>query len=97
MKFLHAKSFSRLICLCALVTLQACGNAPRVVYKDRVVEVAVPVQTPIDPRLVLDCEPRFDPPQTGPLKVSAALDRLAAVEDALEMCRMQLEALRNLK
>lgn len=97
MKFLPAKSFFRLICLCALVTLQACASEPRVLYKDRVVEVPLPVRTPIDPRLVADCEPRSDPPQTGPLPVRAALDRLAAVEDALEVCRLQLEALRKLK
>jgi hypothetical protein len=97
MNFPHAKSFFKLICLCALVTLQACASEPRVLYKDRVVEVPLPVRTPLDPRLTVDCEPRNDPPMTGALPVSAVLDRLAAVEDALEVCRLQLEALRNLK
>lgn len=97
MTFPHAKSFSTLISLLALATLAGCASEPVVVYKDRLVEVPLPVRTPPDPRLVADCEPRYDPPQTGPLPVASALERLAAVEDALEMCRQQLEALRQLK
>lgn len=96
-KFPPAKSFCMLISLLALVMLTGCANEPTVVYKDRLVEVPLPVRTPLDSRLVADCEPRYDPPQTGPLPVDSALQRLAAVEDALEMCRQQLEALRQLK
>lgn len=97
MKFPLAKLCSVAILVFALGTLLGCATEPPVVYKDRVVEVPLPVRTPIDPRLTVDCEPRYDPPMSGPLPVDAALERLAAVEDALEMCRMQLEALRNLK
>lgn len=97
MKSPHVKSFFTLISLLALATLTGCASEPPVVYRDRLVEVPLPVRAKIDPQLVADCEPRYDPPQAGPLPVDSALQRLAAVEDALEMCRQQLEALRQVK
>lgn len=81
--------------LCALLVLSACGNAPQVVYRDRAVEVPVPVVQPLDPRLTADCPARTDVPQTGPLTVRQALDRLAAVEDALATCRNQVAVMRE--
>src|SRR5690606_30746304 len=75
-KFPLAKLCSVAILVFALGTLLGCATEPPVVYKDRVVEVPLPVRTPIDPRLTVDCEPRYDPPMSGPLPVDAALERL---------------------
>lgn len=97
MPYLNVKPFSTLICACALAMLQACSNAPTVVYKDRIVRVPQPVSAPIEPRLVTDTEPRYEPPRSGPLPLKAVLDRLAATEDALHQCRSQLTELRNVE
>ncbi len=61
----------------------------------RTIEVPVPVRVPVDARLTVDCVPRYNVPAAGQLPVQAAMDRLAAVEDALAQCRAQLEALRG--
>jgi len=90
------KPFSALILASALAMLTGCASAP-VLYQDRTIEVPVPVRTPIDPRLTLDCEPRFDVSSTGPLPVETVLRRLAAVEEALAVCRGQLTELRSIK
>lgn len=41
----------------------------------------------MDPRLTADCVPRTDLPPDGPLTINAMKERLAAVEDALAICR----------
>lgn len=81
--------------LCALLMLGACGTQP--VYRDRTVEVPVPVRAPLDPRLTADCPPDAEVASEGPLPVSAALRRLDAVEAALAKCRGQLEQLRGVE
>ena len=65
------------------------------VYRDRTIEVPVPVVRPLPARLTADCEPRVRVPADGPLTVAAVLDRLAATEDALAVCRNQLGELRG--
>lgn len=82
---------------CALLSLTACASAPpQVVFKDRVVEVPVPVVQPIPGRLTEDCVPATNV-GAGPVTVGAALDRLAAVEDALAACRGRLAEIRSVK
>lgn len=80
--------------LCALLALTACGSE-RVVYRDRVVEVPQPVPAKLDPALTADCPPRGELPATGRLPVGSVLDRTAAVEDALALCREQLKEIRS--
>lgn len=65
-------------------------------FKDRVIKIPVPVRAELDPRLTADCPPRFDVPTSGRLTVLSALDRLAAVEEALAQCRNQLSEIRDL-
>lgn len=62
---------------------------------DRTIEVPVPVVQPIPDRLTRDCEPRTDVTYDGPLTVALVLERLAAVEDALAVCRNQVGELRG--
>ena len=78
----------------ALLSLQGCASAPEPKFIE--VEVPVPVRAPLDPRLLADCNPTVPLPETGPLTVGHALDRLAAVENAIFLCRTQLEKLRQL-
>jgi hypothetical protein len=81
-----------------LLMLLACESAPpQVVYVDRPVEVPVPVVQKVEERLTQDCEPRTDVPYSGALPVGAALERLAAVEDALAICRNQVAEIRGAK
>lgn len=80
--------------LCALLALPGCATE-RVVYRDRVVEVPLPVPAKLDPMLTADCAPETVLPPSGSLPVSDALDRLAAVEDALALCRKQLAEIRS--
>ena len=75
--------------------LSACGQ--RVVYRDREVQVPVPVRAPLDPRLTADCVPDAEVPPTGPLPVADVLRRLDAVEMALGQCRAQVGELRSVK
>lgn len=90
-----APRYSRLtLPACALLTLTACESG-QVVYRDRLVEVPVPVQAPLDPRLTADCPPDTELPLTGPLPLADALQRAEAVEDALADCRARLEEIRN--
>jgi len=74
--------------------LTACGAAPPV-FTDRTVEIPVAVVKPLPERLTADCKPAVDVPATGPLPVSLAFSRLAAVEDALAACRAQLAEIRT--
>lgn len=76
--------------------LTACGTAP-IVYRDRLVEVPVAVRAPLDARLTADCPPQEPLPQSGPLPVAKALERLAAVEEALIQCRTQLDEIRKIQ
>ena len=64
-------------------------------YRDRVVEVPLPVPAKLDPKLTADCAPEATLSPRGSLPVSHALDRLAAVEDALALCRKQLAEIRS--
>ncbi len=82
--------------LCALAILTACAPAP-VVYRDRLVEVPVAVRAPLDAALTADCVPKADVPAEGAVTVDDALDRLAAVEEALIQCRAQLGEIRKIK
>lgn len=84
-----------ILLLCALLGLQGCESAPRVVYRDRIVNNPVPVVQQVDPRLTADCEPKTDIPQTGKLTTKDAMERLAAVEDALAICRNDKARLRE--
>lgn len=86
----------RFLTMFATTFLAGCASQPTILYKDRIVEVPLPVRAPIDPRLVTDCEPRYDLPPSGSLLVGDALKRLAAVEEALTLCRSRLEQLRKL-
>ena len=76
--------------------LQACASAPRVVYRDRIVEVPTPVRAPLPAALTADCAPGADVGAAGPLPLAAVLRRLTAVEEALWECRIRLKALRDL-
>lgn len=96
MLFQNVKSSSLPTLLCVLATLAGCGSAPPV-FRDRVIKIPVPVRAELDPRLTADCEPRSDVPSSGPLPISAVLDRLASVEEALAQCRNQLSEIRGLK
>lgn len=58
------------------------------------IRVPVPVVKPLPDRLVRDCAPRTGVPATGALTVGDALERLAAVEDAIAICRNQLGEIR---
>jgi hypothetical protein len=49
----------------------------------------------IDDRLTADCEPRTSVPFDGSLTVDDAQKRLAAVEDALALCRNQVAEIRG--
>lgn len=80
----------------ALPLLQACETVPEVVYRDRPVEVPVPVVQKLPDRLTRDCPPDFQIPMSGALTVDDSNKRLASLEDALVTCRMQLWEIRNL-
>jgi hypothetical protein len=83
--------------LCAIANA-GCSTTPTVVYKDRIVEVpGPPVPANINPELIKDCPPSTEVPASGPLPLSAVLDRLSAVENALALCRFHAEQLRNTK
>lgn len=79
----------------ALLLLTACASEPTVVYRDRLVDRPVPVQGKIDPRLTADCAPTYELGLAEKVTVDAALRRLESVEDALYLCRLQLEKLRQ--
>lgn len=78
----------------ALLTLSACAHEPETVFRDQLVEVPVPVVQRLPERLTRDCEPRTGVPFAGALTVADVLERLAAVEDALAVCRAQAGELR---
>lgn len=69
-----------------LATLSGCASGPRVIYKDRLIQVPTPVIQPLDPRLTEDCTPASSVPMSGALTVRDILDRLEAVEYALARC-----------
>ena len=75
--------------------LSACGQ--RVVYRDREVQVPVPVRAPLDARLTADCVPDVEVPPSGSLPIADVLRRLDAVEMALGQCRAQVRELRSVK
>lgn len=81
--------------LLVLGTLSACASGPPVVWRDRIVPKPVPVVQPIDPRLTEDCPPSTSVPAQGPLTVRQALERLEAVEFALDLCRNDKAELRK--
>lgn len=56
-------------------------------------EVPVPVVEKIDPSLTKDCDPKYRYPAES-MKVRHIKDRLEATEDALAICRNQLELIR---
>lgn len=58
--------------------------------------IPVPYREKLDTQLTADCPPRADIPLTGKVTVDDVQKRLSAVEDALFICRMNLEALRQL-
>lgn len=72
--------------------LAGCASGPKV-GPTTVVDNPEPVVEKIDPRLVKDCEPRYLYP-AGSMSIAAITDRAAAVEDALAICRNQLELIR---
>lgn len=74
--------------------LVACASE-RIVYRDRTVEVPVPVIQPVPAELLKPCAPRTDVPYAGSLTIAQVLDRHAAVEDALAMCWNQIELIRG--
>ena len=78
-----------------LLWLTACASEPTVVYRDRLVDRPVPVQGKIDPRLTADCSPAYEIGLSEPITVDVLLRRLESVEEALWMCRLQLEKLRQ--
>ena len=84
-----------ILLLPVLGLLQACMSGPDVIYKERVVKVPTPVIQPVDPRLTADCVPSFDVPATGPITVRDLVNRLEAVEFALEVCRNDKAELRK--
>ena len=67
------------------------------VYRDREVEVPLPVRAPLDARLIADCEPGYAIPPNAVVTLDVVLRRLASVEDSLFLCRVQLEKLRQLE
>lgn len=81
----------------APLTLLLSGCAPQIVYKDRVVTEYVPQPIAIAPGLTLDCEPAYTLPAAGQLPLLAVFNRLDAVEEALAMCRAQLDKIRELE
>jgi hypothetical protein len=76
-----------------LLWLTACAHAPAVVYQP--VDRPVPVHGKIDPRLTADCQPVYEIGLSEKITVDVLLHRLESVEDALWMCRLQLEKLRQ--
>lgn len=80
----------------ALLSLLACASVPpEPVYRDRPVQVPVPVVQKLDERLTRDCVPRTSVPFAGALLVGDLVERLAAVEDALAICRNDKAELRG--
>jgi hypothetical protein len=59
------------------------------------IEVPAPVLVALDSELTRDCEPRTGVPASGKLPIGDVLERLAAVEDALALCRNQLTLIRT--
>jgi hypothetical protein len=57
-----------------------------VITETKVVKLPVPVIEKIDPGLIQDCEPKYLYPKDS-MTVEAITDRVAAVEDALAICR----------
>lgn len=84
-----------ILVLPVLVTLSACASGPDVVFQDRIVEKPVPVVQPIDARLTADCVPATSVPADGALTLRAVLERLEAVEFALDLCRNDKAELRK--
>jgi hypothetical protein len=68
-----------------------------VVYRDRPIEVPVPVLRPLPESLTRDCAPRTQIPYAGAVTVEDALERLAATEDALALCWGQITAIRAMQ
>lgn len=85
----------RSLYICALTLLAGCSGQPQVVFKDRLISVPVPVQAEIDSILTADCAPTYEIGLTEKVTVDASLRRLESVEDALYLCRLQLEKLRQ--
>lgn len=84
-----------LACVPVMLLLSAC--TPQTVYKDRIVQVPVPVQTPLRSELTTDCPPSYNYPAKGPLTVLMLMTRLDSVELALELCRDQMDDIRALQ
>lgn len=72
--------------------LTGCASAP-VATTTEYVEIPVKVVEKLDPKLIADCDPKQIYPATK-LKFKDMKKRLDAVEDALAICRNQLELLR---
>ena len=64
------------------------------VTETKTVQVPIPVIEKVDPRLIQDCEPRYMYPKDS-MTVEAVTDRLAAVEDALAICRNDKALIRH--
>lgn len=90
----NALRYLRPICvLLALASLTACANSKLVT---KAVEVPVPVRATLPSSLTADCEPKYRY-SADDLTVEAIVDRLAAVEVALAICRNQFEVIRAMK
>lgn len=73
--------------------LSGCETAPQATRISSV-DLPQPVVEKIDPALIKDCEPRYRYPVAS-MKVQHLKDRLEAAEDALAICRNQLELIRS--
>lgn len=73
--------------------LASCASAPTVVEKVRTIEVKVPVVQPIPANLTRDCAPDFSYGDT--VTVGDIVSRVISLEDALSICRDQLQRLRQ--
>lgn len=74
--------------------LSGCAAHGKVVYRDRTIEVPVPVIQPVPAELLRGCQPRTSVPARGVLTVGDVFERLDAVEVALAMCANQIEIIR---
>lgn len=85
----------------ALVLLlsQGCASGPQVLYRDKVSVTEVLVFTKLDPILTADCAPSYEypPAEAASLTVRDTVERLKAVEEALQRCRMQLGLVRDIQ
>lgn len=84
-----------ILLLCVLELLLGCAPVPSIVYKDRLIEVPVPGKVEIDQRLLADCDPVTSVPMSGSLPLEDVIERLSAVELALDLCRNDKAELRK--